>query len=152
MTSRRQRRQPDHHFVSHAYPTGVFDDDFCPVTGESLVGVANSSNIQDADQSIFECDARSDSHISDLSAIASSSSAPSLQSEMNQTGNASMIGPSSSNIFSSLASSNQARGHQTNVPSIIHDQYNTIGQSFYQKKRKRELFQHPFSFLSARFC
>ncbi|KAF9675715.1 hypothetical protein SADUNF_Sadunf09G0061300 [Salix dunnii] len=107
--SRRQRRQPDHHIVYYAYPTGVFDDDFSPVTGESLVGVPSSSNIQDAHQSIFECDAHSDSDISDLSAIASSSFVPSLQSEMNQTGNASMIGPSSSKIFSLPASSNQAR-------------------------------------------
>ncbi|KAF9672526.1 hypothetical protein SADUNF_Sadunf11G0051400 [Salix dunnii] len=113
MTSRRQRRQPNHHIIYYAYPTGVFDDDFSPVTGESLVGVPSSSNIQDAHQSIFECDAHSDSDISDLSAIASSSFVPSLQSEMNQTGNASMIGPSSSKIFSLPASSNQAREYTT---------------------------------------
>ena len=79
MTSHCQRLQPDHHIKSYVYPKGVFGDDFCPVTNESFVDVANYSEVKDANTSIFECDAYIGSHSRDISTIASSSSSPSLQ-------------------------------------------------------------------------
>ena len=78
MTSRRQRLQPDHHIKSYAYLTGVFYDDFCPAMDESFVGAASSSDVDDAHQSIFECDVHIGSHCRDLSIIVSSSSSPNL--------------------------------------------------------------------------
>ena len=48
MTSHRQRLQPDHHIESYDYPTGVFDDAFCPAANDFFASGASSSNIEGA--------------------------------------------------------------------------------------------------------
>jgi hypothetical protein len=150
MTSRRQRPQPDHHIQCYPYPTAIFYDDSYPVTDdiypvmdESFVGVSSSLDIESAHQNLFHRDAHIGFHYEDSSTIASSSSGPSLRSKSHGTEHANIITPLSSDNLSSLVSNCQAKDQPINVPSMIPDQYNIIGQSSYQKKkRKRELFQH----------
>ncbi|KAJ6761929.1 hypothetical protein OIU74_024574 [Salix koriyanagi] len=150
MTSRYQHEQPNHHIEYYPYPSAVFNDDFYPLTDEidpvadeSFVDVSTSLDTESTHQTLFDCDAHIGFHYEDPSAIASSSSRPSLRSKSYETERANIITPSSSDNLSSLVSNYQAEDQPTNVPSIIPDQYNIIGQSFYQKKRKRELSQHP---------
>ncbi|KAF9666007.1 hypothetical protein SADUNF_Sadunf16G0184100 [Salix dunnii] len=147
MTSHRQRLQPDHRMECYAYPTSIFYDNFYPITDESFADIASTSETEGAHQSIFECDAHIGSHCRDLSTIAYSSSGPSLQSEMNQTENANIIGPPSSKNLSCLIPSYHAGDHQINVPSMIHDQYNSISKSFYQKRKENnfKIFHERFS-------
>ncbi|KAF9662469.1 hypothetical protein SADUNF_Sadunf18G0056400 [Salix dunnii] len=106
MTSRRQRRQPDHHIECYPYPMGIFDDDSYPVTDEiypvmdvSFVGVSSSFDIESTHQSLFDRDAHISFHYEDPSAIASSSSGPSLRSKTNETERANIITPLSSDNF-----------------------------------------------------
>ena len=147
MTSRRQRQQPNHHMQCYPYPTTVFNDDFYPATDEispdtdeSSINVSSSLHTESTHQSLFDRDAHIDFHYEDPSAIASSSSGPSLRSKNNQIERANIIPPSSPDNLSSLVSNCQTEDQPINVSSMIPDQYNIIGQSFYQKKRKRELF------------
>ena len=142
MTSRRQRQQPIHHIGCYIYPPSVSNDDFHHVAEENFLSVRSYSNAECTDVNTFECNEHIGSHFRDASAIASSSSDPSLRSGQNQTKNAITIDPSSSVNLSSTISNNQAEHHPINIPSMIHSQYNNVGQSSYQKKRKRELLQH----------
>ena len=107
---------------------------------ESFVGVSSSLDIEGAHQSLFYHDAHIGFHHEDPSAIASSSSGPNLRSKSHGTEHPNIITPLSSDNLSSPVSNCQAEDQPINVPSIIPDQYNIIGQSSYQKKRKRELF------------
>ncbi|KAJ6776846.1 hypothetical protein OIU74_000925 [Salix koriyanagi] len=150
MTSRRQREQSDHHIEYYPYPSTVFNDEIYPITDdidpvadESFVDVAASLDTESTHQTGFDCDTHVGFHYKDPSAIASSSSAPSLISKSYQIERADITTPLSSNNLSSLVSNYQTEDQPINVPSIIPDQYNIIGQSFYQKKRKRELSQNP---------
>ena len=147
MTSRRQRQQPNHHMECYPYPTAIFNDDFYPATDEinpdtdeSSIIVSSSLHTESTHQNLLDRDAHIDFHYEDPSAIASSSSGPSLRSKNNQIQRANIIPPSSPDNLSSLVSNYQTEDQPINVSSMIPDQYNIIGQSFYQKKRKRELF------------
>ncbi|KAJ6728842.1 hypothetical protein OIU74_006845 [Salix koriyanagi] len=149
MTTRRPRRQPDHHIESYPYPAAIFDEasypitnDIYPIMDESFVGVSSSLDIESAYQSLFDHDAHIGFHYEDPSAVASSSSGPSLRSKSHGTEHTNVITPLSSDNLSSLVSNCQAEDQPINDPSMTPDQYNIIGQSSYQKKRKRELFQH----------
>ena len=134
MTSRRQRHQPNHHIGCYTYPPAALDDDFYGVTDETLVGVPSSLNLEVAHDKIFDLHPHIDSHFRDFSTVASSSSVPSLRSEVNQTAYTNIIDPSSSNNLSHLTSDHEVEDHQNVVPSMIDGHYNSTGQSIYQKK------------------
>ena len=141
MTSRRQREQPDHHI--EYYPSATFNNDFYsitdesdPIADESFLTVSTSLNTESTHQTLFDSNAHIGFHYEDPSAIASSSSGPSLISPTYETERANIITPSSSDILTSLVSNYQTEEQPINVPSIIPNQYNIIGQSSYQKKEK----------------
>uniref|UniRef100_A0A6N2LI38 Uncharacterized protein n=1 Tax=Salix viminalis TaxID=40686 RepID=A0A6N2LI38_SALVM len=79
---------------------------------ESFVDVSSSLDTESTHQSLFDRDAHIGFYYEDPSAIASSSSDPSLSS--------------SSDNLSSLVSNRQTEDQPINVPSMIPDQYNII--------------------------
>ncbi|KAJ6778414.1 hypothetical protein OIU74_002246 [Salix koriyanagi] len=148
MASRHQHHQPIHDIGCYTYPPTILDDDFYGVTDEISVDVPSSLNLEVARDNIFDLHPYIDSHFRDFSTVASSSSVPSLRLEANQTTYTNITDPSSSNNLSHLTSDHQVEAHQNVVPSMIDGHYNSIGQSTYQKKkRKRELLRHYWPFV-----